>query len=132
MQISSSSGAEPAGLQISFGSATDRIRAKESEEQLHSKLNYIYQEIVKISIALEQIRNPLNLNTTKINYVKSASSSSGSDLDLIRGATNDADKALSSFAQFSSMSSGTITINSFDISIDVSADSLNDVISRIN
>jgi hypothetical protein len=132
VQISGSSEAASAGLQISFGSATDRIKEKESEAQIRSTLDSIYQEVVKIRSALEKIRNPLKLDTTKFSYAKAASASSSSDLGLTRGATDDADKTLSSVAQFSSMSSGTITINSVDISIDVSADSLNDVISRVN
>ncbi len=132
MQVSSSSGSASTGLKISFGSATDRIQERETEKQVRLTLDYMYQEIIKIRTALEQIRNPLNLDKEKVNYVKAASSSSSSDLGLTRGATNDADKALSSVAAFSSMSSGTLTINGTDISIDVSVDSLNDVISRIN
>jgi hypothetical protein len=132
VQVNSSSESAPAGLNISFGTATDRIKEKESEEQLRSKLDYIYQEIVKVRSALEQIRNPLNLDTSKVNYVNAASSSSSSDLGLTRGATDDADRVLSSVAQFSSMSSGTMTINGIDVDINVSVDSLNDVISRIN
>jgi hypothetical protein len=132
VQVSSSSGSASTGLKISFGSATDRIQERETEKQVRLTLDYMYQEIIKIRTALEQIRNPLNLDKEKVNYVKAASSSSSSDLGLTRGATNDADKALSSVAAFSSMSSGTLTINGTDISIDVSVDSLNDVISRIN
>jgi len=132
VQVSSSSESAPAGLNISFGTATERIKENETEALLRSNLDFIYQEIVKIRSALEQIRNPLNLGRTKVNFVKAASASSGSDLGLKRGAIDDADKLLSSVAQFSSMSSGSITINGTDISIDVSVDSLNDVISRIN
>lgn len=132
MQVSSSSESASTGLQISFGTATERIKENESDEQIRSKLDYIYQEIVKIRSALEQIRNPLNLDSTNINYVKTASASSSSNLGLTQGATDDADKAISSVAQFSSMSSGTITISGVDISINVSVDSINDVILRIN
>ncbi len=132
VQVSSSSESASAGLSISFGSATERIQERETEEQLRSTLEYVYQEIVKIRSALEQIRNPLNLDKDKISYVKAASGSSSSDLGLTRGATDDVDKAISSVAALSSMSSGTVTINGTDISIDVSVDSLNDVISRIN
>jgi len=132
VQISGSSESASAGIKISFGSAKDRIQERETEEQVRSTLDYMYQEIIKIRSALEQIRNPLNLDKEKVNYVKAASGSSSSDLGLTRGATDDADKALSSVSAFSSMSSGTLTINGTDISIDVSVDSLNDVISRIN
>ena len=132
MQVSSSSESASAGLQISFGSATERIQERETEERLRSTLDYMYQEIVKIRSALEQIRNPLNLDKEKVTYVKAASGSSSSDLGLTRGATNDADKSISSVSELSSISSGTLTINGTDISIDVSVDSLNDVLSRIN
>jgi hypothetical protein len=50
----------------------------------------------------------------------------------VTGLSNDADKVMSSFAQLSSVTSGDITINETNISIDVSSDSLNDVIARIN
>ncbi len=132
MQVSSSSESASAGLNISFGTASQRIQARETEEQLRSNLDYIYQEIVKIRSAFEQINNPLDLDSTKINNMKVASAGSSADLGLTRGTTDDADKTLSSIAQFSSMSSGTVTINNVDISIDVTVDSLNDVIARIN
>ncbi len=132
VQVSSSSESASAGLNISFGTASQRIQARETEEQLRSNLDYIYQEIVIIRSAFEQINNPLDLDSTKINNVKAASAGSSADLGLTRGTTDDADKTLSSIAQFSSMSSGTVTINNVDISIDVTVDSLNDVIARIN
>ncbi len=50
----------------------------------------------------------------------------------VLGSFYDADAVMSSVAQFSSVTSGDITINGINISIDVSADSLNDVIARIN
>jgi hypothetical protein len=132
VRISSSIESASEGLQISFGTASERIQARNTEEQLRSSLEYVYQEVVNIRNALEQIQNPLDLDTTKNNYVKAASAGSGSDLNLTRGAVDDADKKLSSVAQFSSMSSGTITINGVDIAIDVSVDSLNDITARIN
>jgi hypothetical protein len=50
----------------------------------------------------------------------------------VTGLSNDADKIMSSVAQLSSVTSGDIAINGTNITIDVSSDSLNDVIARIN
>ena len=51
---------------------------------------------------------------------------------LVPGTDADPDKTLATVSQFASIQSGTITVEGVQISIDVNADSLNDVINRIN
>jgi hypothetical protein len=55
-----------------------------------------------------------------------------SGAEQVSGADGDPDKALADVSEFSSIQNGSITVNGEDISIDVNADSLNDVIDRIN
>ena len=50
----------------------------------------------------------------------------------VPGTDADPDKTLATVSQFASIQSGTITVEGVQISIDVNADSLNDVINRIN
>ena len=51
---------------------------------------------------------------------------------VIPGTDYEPDVALSSLSQFSAVSSGTVSVNGVDVAIDVNADSLLDVLSRIN
>jgi len=61
VQVSSSSESASAGLTISFGSATERMKSQTSEKELRGQLDYIFQEVVRIRESLEEIRNPLKL-----------------------------------------------------------------------
>jgi hypothetical protein len=132
MEVGSTGSAGAAGLSISYGTARERIEAQNEEKELRSQLDEIYRELVTIRKSLEAMGNPLKLDRSLYEARQGARVSSSPDLGLSNAAPADADKALSSVAQFSSVSSGTITINGTDISIDVSADSLNDIVSRIN
>jgi hypothetical protein len=131
MQISNATSSSGISGNINFDIGTRATAEPTSDADAGKELNFIYRELIMLRRSLEEIENPLRMRPTGT-FRPPGPASTASSSDIGFSEPTDLDDPMTSVSELSAVLSGDISINGTVITINVLADSLNDVIGRIN